>query len=165
MLNLMLMRHGKSDWDAGAPDDHSRPLSNRGIRSAERMGQVLRDLDLVPDIVVSSTATRARSTAEIARISGGWSSRLILADELYGASVNTTLECAERHAGDTARVMLVGHQPTWSMTVQQLTGGTADIRTATVADIAIHAASWEGLVFARGTMSSLLQPRAFMAND
>lgn len=129
------------------------------------MGQVLRDLDLVPDIVVTSTATRARSTAEIARISGGWSSRLILADELYGASVDTTLECAEHHAANATRVMLVGHQPTWSMAVQQLTGGTADIRTGTVADIAIHATSWEGLSMARGTLISLLQPRAFMAND
>lgn len=165
MLNLMLMRHAKSDWDAGALDDHARPLSKRGVRSAERMGQVIRDLDLVPDIVVSSTATRAQSTAEIARISGGWHSRLILADELYGASVNTTLECAERYGGDAARVMLVGHQPTWSMTVQQLTGGTANIRTATIADIEIHADQWEGLTSARGTLNSLLQPRAFMASD
>lgn len=129
------------------------------------MGQVLRELGLVPQIVVTSTAIRARSTAEIARISGGWDSRLVLADELYGASVNATLECAERHAGSASRVMLVGHQPTWSMTVQQLTGGTANIRTATVADIEIHATSWEGLVSARGTLISLLQPRAFMAND
>ncbi len=165
MLNLMLMRHGKSDWDAGALNDHTRPLSNRGVRAAERMGQVLRDLDLVPDIVVSSTATRAKSTAEIARISGGWSSRLILADELYGASVETTLECAERYAEDATRVMLVGHQPTWSMTVQQLTGGTTNIRTATVADIEIHATSWVGLPSARGTLNSLLQPRAFMRRD
>jgi phosphohistidine phosphatase len=165
MLNLMLMRHGKSDWDAGAMDDHARPLSSRGVRSAERMGEVLRDLGLIPDIVVSSTATRAKSTAEIIRISGGWGSRLVLADELYGASVNATLECAERHSDGASRIMLVGHQPTWSMTVQQLTGGTANIRTATVADIEIHATSWDGLVSARGTLSSLLQPRAFMAND
>jgi phosphohistidine phosphatase len=165
MLNLMLMRHGKSDWDAGVLDDHSRPLSGRGVRASERMGEVLRDLGLVPDIVVSSTATRAKSSAEIARISGGWNSRLILADELYGASVETSLRCAERNAGDTSRVMLVGHQPTWSMTVQQLTGGTTNMRTATVADIEIHATSWEGLTSARGTLNSLLQPRAFMARD
>lgn len=165
MLNLMLMRHGKSDWGAGALDDHSRPLSDRGVRASERMGQVLRDLDIVPGIVVSSTARRARATAEIARIAGGWDSRLILDDDLYGASVETTLVCAERHAGDAVRVMLVGHQPTWSMTVQQLTGGTANMRTATIADIEIHATSWEGLTSARGTLSSLLQPRAFMAKD
>lgn len=165
MLNLMLMRHAKSDWDAGAPDDHSRPLSNRGVRSAERMGQVIRDLDLVPDVVVSSTATRAQSTAEIARISGGWHSRLVLADELYGAGVPATLECAERYGGDTARLMLVGHQPTWSMTVQHLTGARANIRTATVADIELHAADWSGLASVRGALSSLLQPRAFMASD
>ncbi|VAW04814.1 hypothetical protein MNBD_ACTINO01-436, partial [hydrothermal vent metagenome] len=36
MLNLMVMRHGKSDWNAGAEDDHGRPLSGRGVLSAER---------------------------------------------------------------------------------------------------------------------------------
>jgi phosphohistidine phosphatase len=162
-MDLMLLRHGKSDWDSGAPDDHSRPLSTRGVRSAERMGEVLRDLDLVPDIVISSTATRARSTAELARISGGWSSRLILEGALYGASVDETLMVAARYGDGHERVMLVGHEPTWSMTVRRITGAHAEIRTATCAVMEVFAGTWNEVPTSSGSLVTLLQPKHFLS--
>ncbi|MCL1588337.1 MAG: histidine phosphatase family protein [Actinomycetia bacterium] len=162
MRNLMIMRHGKSDWDSDAQSDHARPLANRGILSAERMGEVIRDLGTIPGLVISSTAVRARATAELARITGGWPSRLILEDDLYGASPRGALEVVERYAGDCERVMIVGHEPTWSMLIRQLTGGSCAVRTATVADIEIHASDWDTITSASGTLVSLLQARQFM---
>jgi phosphohistidine phosphatase len=161
-MNLMLLRHGKSDWDADTIDDHSRPLAPRGVRSAERMGEVLRDIGLVPDLVVSSTATRARSTAELARITGGWDSRLVLEDRLYGASVIDTLAIAEEHGGEHERLMLVGHEPTWSMTVHHLTGANVAMRTATCADIEVDGVRWTDMVSRTGALVTLLQPRHFL---
>ncbi len=158
----MFMRHGKSDWDAGAPDDHARPLAPRGVIAAERMGEVIRELGLIPDLTVSSTATRARSTAELARITGGWPSRLLLDETLYGASVAETLSVAARHASGCERLMLVGHEPTWSMTVRQLTGGQVAMRTATVADIDLAITDWSQIHNATGTLNVLLQPRHFV---
>jgi len=162
MRNLMIMRHGKSDWDTDAQSDHARPLANRGVLSAERMGEVIRDLGTIPGLVISSTAVRARATAELARITGGWPSRLILEDDLYGASPRGALEVVERYAGDCERVMIVGHEPTWSMLIRQLTGGSCVVRTATVADIEIHASDWDAITSASGTLVSLLQARQFM---
>lgn len=163
MMNLMLMRHGKSDWDAGTSDDHSRPLAPRGIRSAKRMGEVIQELGLVPDLVLSSTATRACTTAELARASGEWESTLVLEDALYGASVTDILAVAQRHGSkEHARLMLVGHEPTWSMTVHRLTGAHVAMRTATVADIELSLLRWEQLSNATGLLVSLLQPRHFM---
>jgi len=161
-MDLMLFRHAKSDWDAGATDDHSRPLAPRGVRTAERMGEVLRDLGLVPDIVVSSTAVRARSTAELARISGGWHSRLVLDDALYGASVGESLAVAATHGDGHERVMLVGHEPTWSMAVRQVTGAMAEIRTGTCAVIEMHADRWDEVPVSSGSLVTLLQPRHFL---
>lgn len=158
----MLMRHGKSDWDAGAQTDHARPLNRRGRRSAETMGLVLRDMGAVPDLVVSSTAMRARSTAELARISGGWASRLVLEDDLYGAGVGDALTVAARHGGGSSSLMLVGHQPTWSMTVRHLTGEHADIRTATVAIMELPIDTWSDLPASPATLVEVLQPRDFM---
>ena len=158
----MIMRHGKSDWDTDAQSDHARPLANRGILSAERMGEVIRDLGTIPGLVISSTAVRARATAELARITGGWPSRLILEDDLYGTSPRGALEVVERYAGDCERVMIVGHEPTWSMLIRQLTGGSCVVRTATVADIEIHASDWDAITSASGTLISLLQARQFM---
>ena len=162
MRNLMIMRHGKSDWDAGVSSDHERPLSKRGILSAERMGEVIRDLGIVPGLVISSTAVRARATAELARITGGWASRLILEDDLYGTSPRGALDVVARHAGDCERVMIVGHEPTWSMLIKRLTGGTVAVRTATVVDIEVHTVQWDTATTASGTLVSLLQPRGFM---
>jgi len=162
MKNLMIMRHGKSDWDAGAQSDHARPLANRGIVSAERMGEVVRDLGIIPGLVISSTAVRARATAELARITGGWASRLVLEDDLYGASPRGALDVVTRHAGECERVMIVGHEPTWSMLVRQLTGGSCAMRTATIADVEMHTATWDGVTGASGTLVSLLQARQFM---
>ena len=161
-MHLMLLRHAKSDWDAGARSDHERPLNDRGVRSAERMGVAIHDLGLVPDLVVSSTATRARSTAELARLSGGWSSRLVLEDRLYGAGVQETLQVAADHGGDAERLMLVGHEPTWSMTVRRLTGAVATIKTATLADIELNAVTWESVPNAHGSLVTLLQSRQFL---
>jgi phosphohistidine phosphatase len=162
-MDLMLLRHGKSDWGSGARDDHSRPLATRGVRSAERMGEVLRDLDLIPDIVVSSTATRARSTAELARINGGWNSRLILEDALYGASVDEALAVAAQYGQNHERVMLVGHEPTWSMTVRRVTGAHAEIKTGTCAVMEIFAGNWVDVPRSSGSLVTLLQPRHFLS--
>jgi phosphohistidine phosphatase len=162
MKNLMIMRHGKSDWDADFPSDHDRPLANRGILSAERMGEVIRDLDIVPGLVISSTAVRARATAELARITGGWASRLILDEDLYGTSPGGALGIVARHGGDCERVMIVGHEPTWSMLIKRLTGGSCAVRTATVADIEMHASGWDAVTSASGTLVALLQARQFM---
>jgi phosphohistidine phosphatase len=127
------------------------------------MGEVLRDLALVPDIVISSTATRARSTAELARISGGWSSRLILEGALYGASVDETLMVAAQYGDSHERVMLVGHEPTWSMTVRRITGAHAEIRTATCAVMEMFAGTWSEVPTSSGSLVTLLQPKHFLS--
>ncbi len=158
----MIMRHGKSDWDAEANSDLERPLSPRGIASAERMGTLIAELGIVPDLVISSTAVRARATAELARITGGWPSRLVLEDDLYGTSPRGALEVVARHGGTYQRIMIVGHQPTWSMLIKRLTGGMCAVRTATVADIEMHTPSWDVVDSATGTLVSLLQPRPFL---
>lgn len=159
----MLMRHAKSDWDSDAVDDHSRPLNDRGVRSANRMGEVLRDLGLIPGLVISSTATRARSTAELARLSGGWDSRLVLDERLYGASFPEVLRIAAEHGGDHDRILLVGHEPTWSQVVHHLTGARAAMRTATCADVEVSIPRWDALSNATsGTLVTLLQPRHFL---
>ena len=59
---LLVLRHGKSDWTTDAPTDFERPLAPRGRKAAKRMGQWLRQNKLLPDHIVSSTAKRAKQT-------------------------------------------------------------------------------------------------------
>ena len=72
MPTLMVMRHAKSDWDAEYAGDINRPLNDRGIRSARSDGTSLgQSAAMVPELVISSPAVRARTTAEFAIESGG----------------------------------------------------------------------------------------------
>ena len=68
MKELYLLRHGKSSWDDPTISDIDRPLNKRGKKDAEFMGNVMRQLNLFPEIIITSTAKRAYSTAK--RIAG-----------------------------------------------------------------------------------------------
>ena len=164
MLRLMLFRHAKSDWGSNARGDHDRPLNARGERAAATMGIVLRRMGEIPDLVVSSPAIRAETTAALARISGGWSSRLEIADELYGAGLGTALAVAARCGGDADCLMLVGHEPTWSLLAQRLTGGRITVKTATVLAFDLDVSDWSSVEEASGSLVFALHPRMFDGN-
>ena len=88
---LLLLRHGKSDWDTDA-DDFYRPLKDRGKRGAQRMGVWLSQQDLLPDHVVSSPAERAIVTAEKACKAMGLGAQGIQRDNrIYEAEVGDLL--------------------------------------------------------------------------
>ena len=165
MPRLMLLRHGKSDWNATYRGDRDRPLSRRGERAAGTMGVVLRKMGETPDRIVTSPATRAESTAAIARLSGGWSAPLEIAEALYGAGPDEALEIAARCGADAERLMLVGHEPTWSQLAARITGGSIAVRTATVLAFDLDTPSWSGAARSRGVLAFAVHPRMFDAAE
>jgi phosphohistidine phosphatase len=158
---LLMMRHGKSDWQAGYARDHDRPLNDRGIESAKVMGRVLTDRGLAPDHVISSSAVRAEITARLAAEAGGWQGAIAIDPVLYGASPHEVIHVAA-HAPDVGRLMLVGHQPTWAATVYELTGKDIEMKTASVAVIESQIESWHELFDGMGQLVETLYPRDFM---
>ena len=72
--SIIIFRHGKSDWNAVYGKDHDRPLSKRGINASKKMGLFLKKKNQIPDIVISSSAERAKTTAELAIKAGTWNS-------------------------------------------------------------------------------------------
>ncbi len=108
---LFLLRHGKSDWNTGT-GDFKRPLKNRGKRGAQRMGVWLWQQNLIPDLVISSPAERAITTAEKCCKCMGMTADDIVRDErVYAASPDELREVLKEVPADTGRVMLVGHNP------------------------------------------------------
>ncbi len=165
MSTLLLMRHGKSDWDTGHAADRDRPLAERGVRSARLMGRVLTGLDLAPHFIISSTAVRARTTAELARDAGRWSAPITLEPGFYDGSVTDVLLRAAEQAPEVERLMLVGHEPTWSGLVALLTGARVPVKTGTVAVIGVEAANWSSLPGARGELMKLHHPRDYFDSE
>lgn len=161
MKRLMILRHAKSDWNAGASSDHARPLNRRGTDAAITMGKVLTKLGEIPDLVYTSSATRARETIMLAADSGGWDSEIMEIDDLYGTSAGTALAVAGKAPDSVERLMLVGHQPTWGYLIQAITGASVSMKTATVAGIDMQMDLWEHAPNAMGSLAYLLQPRLF----
>lgn len=108
---LMLLRHGKSDWNEHV-EDFQRPLKDRGKRGAQRMGVWLLQQQLQPDTVISSPAERAIVTAEKAVKAMGGDAHAINEDRrIYAARVEDLLQVLAEAPNDSARVLLVGHNP------------------------------------------------------
>ncbi|MDX1510210.1 MAG: histidine phosphatase family protein [Nitriliruptorales bacterium] len=138
MPTVLLMRHGKSDWSAGHPD-HERPLNDRGTRAASLMGRVLRLFGEVPDHAVTSSATRARTTAELAMTGGKFTDvSLEVSTQLYLPSVEDVLDVLLSVPDGAERVLLVGHQPTWGHAVEAISGARVGFVTAAVAAIDVR---------------------------
>jgi phosphohistidine phosphatase SixA len=85
--------------------------------------------------------------------------------ELYGTGPGTVLAVAEQNATDHERMMLVGHEPTWSMLAEQITGGRVEMRTAGVAAIDLLADTWDELDQARGWLRFVVNPRMFFGSE
>ena len=108
---LLLLRHGKSDWDVGVRD-FDRPLKNRGKRGAQKMGIWLWQQNLRPDVIISSPAERAITTAQKCAKSMGIPARNIIRDKrIYAASLEELLAVLRDAPGASQRIMLVGHNP------------------------------------------------------
>lgn len=164
MKTLLLMRHAKSDWNADYGSDHERPLSGRGERSARLMGRLLKGMKVVPDHVISSTAVRAKTTAHLAAETGDWGCPIDLEPGFYGTGPGTVIELVSS-APDVDRLMIVGHQPTWSMVLHHLTGARAEMKTASVAVIEVMAYEWSELPEVSGVLSALHHPRPFFGSE
>ena len=153
MIRLALVRHAKSDWGDPALPDHDRPLNDRGRRDAPRMGALLAERGTRPEVILSSTATRARKTAEAfaAALDLG-EGALVLDRRLYGSSPATMLavlaELDEREEpGDVVEVaVLVAHDPGIAEFAEQLSDGRIDrMPTCAIAEFAFEVDSWSEL--------------------
>lgn len=160
MLELLVLRHAKSSWADPGQADHDRPLNGRGKADAPRMGELLAARDLVPDVIISSTAKRARQTAKRVAEASGYDGLPVLTDRLYHADVEDCIAVLQGLAGDAARVMLVGHNPGLSELVEALCEAGEHLPTAALAHIALSIAAWSELdEHTPGRLLSLWRPR------
>ena len=145
MKTLLALRHAKSSWEERGLRDHDRPLNPRGARDAPRMGRLMVEEDLVPERILSSTAVRALSTAELAAAEFDEGVEIETTRDLYLASPHTYIEVVQEMAGDVDRVMVVGHNPGISALVTLLTGECEEMPTAALAAIELDIETWDDL--------------------
>jgi phosphohistidine phosphatase len=160
MKTLLVLRHAKSSWDDSALDDHERPLNQRGRRDAPRMGKLMREYGLIPDVVISSDAVRARLTADAVAEAASFTGEIRRDSHLYLAGPADILSLLQRVREDAQTVMIVGHNPGLEQLVEQLTGKPQDLPTAALAQIGLPIDQWRDLKRStRGTLVGLWRPK------
>ena len=143
MKRLLILRHAKSSWADEGLDDWQRPLNDRGERDAPRVGALLRKQSLLPDLIVTSDAVRAETTARAVARAAGYSGRIELSPELYHATPHAIIDVLRSISDPEAvTVMIVGHNPGLEDLVAQLTGSTIDLPTACLVHISLHVEHW-----------------------
>jgi phosphohistidine phosphatase len=139
---LLLLRHAKSSWKDSDLDDHDRPLNKRGKRDAPRMGRLLVDEHLLPDLIVASTAKRARRTAEHVIAESGYRGETRLTGALYMAGPDELRAVVAALPEPLPRVLLIGHNPGLEGLLESLVGNYAPLSTAALAHVELDVETW-----------------------
>ncbi|MFF5987966.1 SixA phosphatase family protein [Prauserella flavalba] len=129
---LVILRHAKSDWPYGVADDE-RPLAERGRRDAPAAGRWLRAHVPAFDLVLCSTAKRARQTWHLVRRELGGSPEVSHDGRLYGASADTLTRIARELPGDAHTVLFIGHNPGLEDFVSTLADRGCTLKTSAIA--------------------------------
>jgi len=155
----LIMRHAISSWDDPSLADFDRPLNARGLRDAQKMSAALRTAGLVPDVVIASTAVRARDTAELVCQNIGRKISIDLEPNIYEASPQVLLNIVVTLDEENAGVMMIGHNPGMEGLVFSLTGELANMPTAAVAHIESRADSWIDVAHERAKLVRVFRPK------
>jgi len=160
MKSVLLLRHAKSSWKHPDLNDQDRPLNKRGKRDALIMGRLLKRKDLVPDIIISSTAIRARSTAEAVAKAYGYKGEIILNKSLYAAGPEAYLGLMRDLSDKYVRVLIVGHNPGLEELVEMLTGEIHLIPTCSLAHVKFRVGKWSDIDNKiKGQVADIWRPR------
>ncbi len=160
MKTLLILRHAKSSWQYPGLADHDRPLNKRGNRDAPRVGLFLRRRGLTPELMISSTAARARSTAVQVADRSGYRGRVELDRQLYLAEPEAIVDVVRSRGGEASRVLVVGHNPGLEELVVRLGGRAEALPTAALAQIELPLAEWAELrAVTPGRLVGLWRPR------
>ena len=159
MKTLYLLRHAKSSWKDDNLHDIERPLKKRGQKAAETIGGFLKKEKIVPDLVLSSTAARARQTTDIVMEAAKLETDMRFDERIYEAGPRQLLEVVRKIEKGKKAVLLVGHNPGLEEFLELLTGTAKTMPTATLSKIVLKASTWAGVGAKNGTLEWILRPK------
>ncbi|MEG0010465.1 MAG: histidine phosphatase family protein [Aeromonas sp.] len=145
---LILVRHGKSSWEEDLPD-RERPLAARGLRDAPMMGKrlakALADNEAQPDLILSSPACRALSTARLLADALAYRGELALDERIYASDSRTLLAVIGALDERLKCVILVGHDPEFSELAHGFSKEITRMPTCAIARFSFEGASWSAI--------------------
>lgn len=160
--SLLLVRHAMANEKEGDQKDIDRTLNNNGLRDATRIGQELKKKEVVPDIIISSPAVRARATAELIAEKCGYSiDKIHINDEVYNAPVRVLLQTINRCKEEWNIVLIVAHNPGVSYVAEYITGDEiGSVPPGTMLHLDFEVAKWEEISAGSGSVTEKIYPES-----
>ena len=160
MKTLLIMRHAKSSWTNSGMSDYKRPLNSRGKENAPKMGQLLRDNDMVPDLIMASSANRAQTTAELVAMACGYENGIEYTRRFYLAEPDAYIEALQALEEGPDCVMVVGHNPGLEYLIEILADEDEVMQTAVIAHLQLPINHWSELTAdINGKLINIWRPR------
>jgi len=147
MKTLVLCRHAKSDWPLEV-DDINRPLKSRGITDANTLGKLLKSHDFAPDLIVSSPAHRAHTTAQLIAEQVGYQPDIEIETSVYYGGLADLISVIENLPKEADTVMIFGHNPTMEQAVRyfQKSQQIFEMPTSGMACFENHTDNWVSFI-------------------
>ena len=143
MKKIILIRHGKSDWNNPNLTDHDRPLALRGLNDVPEMSLRLKEKGIIPDLILSSTAVRASQTAELVSEVLHIPKSIITFDKnLYHASYGMILKSIQRQDDSNELIFVVGHNPGMNDFINFMGGNLDNLPTSGQYGFLVDTAHW-----------------------
>jgi len=152
------MRHAKSDWNTGS-SDFERPLNNRGLKAAPQMAIYLKDHAKFPDLIISSSAVRAITTAEIVKKNIQYDKEIQQVSDFYFGDSDSMMDTLLELEDTIQTVLLVGHNPTVEELVNKLSSEYHAMPTASIVSVLAHIDKWENLQIYENSIEWAVSPK------
>ena len=147
MKTLLILRHAKAVPKDPNLSDHDIPLDKIGEDDALHMGKLIKDKDIIPSFIISSTALRAKTTAELVAKGCNYQGDIVLNQSLYEANPKDYLSILETLSDKYGSVLIVGHNPTVEDIIQMLTDSSdvTAISSCALAHLSLPIEKWPDL--------------------
>jgi len=142
MKKLYIIRHAKSSWKDVWLNDFERPLNKRGKLNAPFMGSVLKKQNVMPDIIISSPALRAKTTAKIIAKKVKYSKKIVFNEDVYESSPSILHKILTKIDDKNSIVFLFGHNPELNMLAENYVDFDENIVTCGVVEIEFNCKKW-----------------------
>lgn len=158
MKTLFLLRHAKSSWKDESIPDVQRPLNSRGRKGSETISEILKQKKVTPDLILSSTAVRARETLDIILRLAKLRGEVRYDERVYEATVDRLLEVVTQIEKGVQSAMIVGHNPGLENLLTALTKETKPMPTAALAKITFKISNWTDTIKG-GSLEWVITPK------
>ena len=153
MKKLLLLRHGNAASRTGNMTDFDRPLDKTGKKQISNIAYKLTEQKHLPDLIITSSALRAKSSAEIIK-NKETIIKITETEKLYSADVFEYLDIINTQKNSFESIMIVAHNPTISGFISRLTGKHLCMGTGNLCIVELKIVEWSNLNFNSSVISS-----------